>query len=130
LTAWDAPKGKAAHGSARGGDARSAHVVSTRSGGGHSFDRLNRTLRSTHLSVARARTHAAERSTVTRSRAALGSEGARSSRGSSHEAGTAQRNYAALNRERNITRANDVRTSRMQEAQARNARISQATRNT
>jgi hypothetical protein len=130
LRAWGAPKGKAAHGSARGGDARSAHVVSPRSGGGHSFARVNRTSRSSHLSVARAPTHAAERSTVTRSRAALGSERARSPRASSREAGIAQRNKTALIRERNITRANAVRTSRMQTAQARSARISQATRNT
>ena len=79
--------------------------------------------------MARAPTHAAERSTVTRSRAALGSEKARSSRVSSREAGIAQRNKTALNRERNITRANAVRTSRMQTAQARNARVTQATRN-
>ena len=146
LTAWGAPRGKEAHRSARGGSARSAHVVSPRSGGGHSFARVNRTSRSSHVSAARARTHAAERRTVTRSRAALGhqrnvtrattprtarAEAARtrSSRVASRQARTAERNRAALNRERNITRANAQRTNRVQAAQARNARVAQATRN-
>ena len=129
LTAWGAPRGKAGHGSARGGGARSAHVVAPRSAGGHSFARVNRTPRSSHVSATRARTHAAQRSTVTRSRATLGRERARSSRVASREARTAERNNTALNRERNITRANAVRTSRTQAAQARNTRISQATRN-
>ena len=129
LTAWGAAKGKAAQGSARSGGARSAHVVSPKSGGGHSFARANRT-QSSHVSAAIARTHTAQRRTVTGNRAALGSERARSSRVASREAGIAQRNKTALNRERNITRANAVRTSRAQPAQARNARISQATRNT
>jgi hypothetical protein len=132
LTAWGAPRGKEGHRSAKGGGARSAHVVSPRSGGGHSF--------------ARARTHAAERRSVTRNRAALGHERnvartttretaradaarARSSRVASREARTAARNRASLNRERNLTRANARQANRVQTAQARNARVAQATRN-
>jgi len=53
----------------------------------------------------------------------------RSSRVASREARTAARNSAALNRERNITRANVQRANRAQAAQARNARVTQATRN-
>lgn len=144
LTTWGAPRGKEAHRSARGGGARSAHVVSHRSGGGHSFARVNRTSRSSHVSAARARTHAAERRTVTRNRAALGhqrnvtrattprtarAEAARtrSSRVASRQARTAERNRAALNRD--ITRANAQRTNRGQAAQARNARVAHSTRN-
>jgi hypothetical protein len=41
LTAWGAQKNKGGYGSARGGGARSAHVVSPRSGGGHSIARAN-----------------------------------------------------------------------------------------
>jgi hypothetical protein len=146
LTAWGAPRSKGGHGPAKGGGARSAHVVPPRSGGGHSFAQVNRTPRSSHLSAARARTHAAERRTVTRSSAAPGHErnvartttrrtarvdaaGARSSRVASREARTAERNRAALNRERNLPRANTQRTNRVQAAQARNARVAQATRN-
>jgi Putative peptidoglycan binding domain len=145
LTSWGAPRNKGGHGSARGGGARSAHVVSPRSGGGHSVARVNRAPRSSHLSAARVRTHAAERRTVTRNRAALGHERnvartttrrtakaeakARSSRVASREARTAERNRAALNRERNPTRANAQRTNRVQATQARNARVAQATRN-
>jgi Putative peptidoglycan binding domain len=146
LTAWGGPKNKGGHGSARGGGTRSAHVVSPRSGGGHSVARANRAPRSSHLSATRARTHAAERRTVTRNRAAVGhqrnvapattrrtarTEGTRtrSSQVASREARTAQRNRAALNRERNLTRANAQRTNRVQVKQARNARVAQATRN-
>jgi hypothetical protein len=146
LTAWAAPRDKGGQGSARGGGARSAHVVAPRSGGGHSFARVSRTPRSSHLSAARARTHAAERRTVTRNRAALGRERnvarattrrtaradaarARSSRVASREARTAAGNRASLNRERNLTRANAQRTNQVQAAQARNARVAQATRN-
>jgi hypothetical protein len=146
LTAWGAPRGKEGHRSARGGGARSAHVVSPRSGGGHSVARVNRAPRSSHLSATRARTHAAERRTVTRSRAAVGHERnaartttrrtaradavkARSSRVASREARTAERNRAALNRERNLTRANAQRTNRVQATQAQNARVAKATRN-
>ena len=146
LTAWGAPRGKEGDKSARGGGARSAHVVSPRSGGGHSFARVNRTPRSSHLRATRARTHAAERRAVTRNRAALGHERsvartttrrtaradtarARSSRVASREARTAERNRASLNRERNLTRANAQRTNRVQATQARNARVAQATRN-
>jgi hypothetical protein len=64
LTAWGAPRNKGGHGSARGGGARSAHVVSPRSGGGHAVARVNRAPRSSHLSAARARTHAATRQSV------------------------------------------------------------------
>jgi len=144
LTAWGAPRSKAGHGSARGRGARSAHVVAHRSGGGHSFARVNRAPRSSHFSAARARAHTAQHRTMTRSRVAAGHKGnltrttarrtarteaarARSSRVASREARTAERNRVALNRERNITRANAQRTSRVQTAQARNARISQAT---
>ncbi len=143
LTAWGAPRGKAADGSARGGGARSAHVVSPRSGGGHSVARVNRAPRSSHLSATRARTHAAEPGTVTRNRAALGHKTsvaqtttrrtakaeatrARSSRVVSRETTTAERNRAALNRERNLTRAN---AHRVQATQARNTRMANATRN-
>lgn len=146
LTAWGAPRDKAGQGSARSGGARSGHAVSPRTGGGHSFARVNRTPRSSQFSAARARTHAAERRTVTRSRAGLGhdrnvarattrrtarAEAARasSSRVASREARTAERDRAALNRERNITRANAQRANRVQAAQARNARVAQATRN-
>jgi hypothetical protein len=146
LTAWGAQKNKGGHGSARGGSARSAHVVSPRSGGGHSVARVNRAPRSSHLSATRARTHATERRTVTRNRAALGHErniartttrrtakvdaaSARSSRVASREVRTTQQNRAALNRERNFTRANAQRTNRVQATQARNGRVAQATRN-
>ena len=105
LTSWGAQRNKGGgHGSARGEGARSAHVASPRSGGGHSVARVNRAPRSSHLSAARVRTHAAERRTVTRNR-------------------------AALNRERNLTRANAQRSNRVQATQARNARVAQATRN-
>jgi len=146
LTAWGAPRSKGGQGPARGGGARNAHVVSPRSGGGHSFAQVNRSPRSSNLSAARARTHAAERGTVTRSRAARGHErnvaptttrrtarvdaaSARSSRVGSREPRTAARTRASLNRERNLTRANTQRTNRVQAAQARNARVAQATRN-
>ena len=146
LTAWGAPRGKTSHRSARSGGAGSAHVVSPRSGGGHSFARVNRTPRSSHISTARAKTHAAERRTVTRNRAAVGQERntaratprrtaradgarARSSRVASREARSAQRNRATLDRERNLTRANAQRTDRVQATQARNTRVAQATRN-
>jgi hypothetical protein len=133
LTVWGAQKGKDGYGSARGGGARSAHVVSPRSGGGHSVARVNRTPRSSHLKAARSRTNTAERSTVTRStmRRTARAEGtkARSSRGASREARTAQRNKAALDRETSITRANTQRTNRPEVAQARNERVTQATRN-
>jgi hypothetical protein len=146
LTAWGAQKNKGAHGSARGGGARSAHVVSPRSGGGHSVARVNRAPRSSHLSATRARTHAAERRTVTHNRVALGNKRnvaqttarrttradatrARSSRVATREARTGERNRAALNRERNLTRANAERTNRVQATQARNTRVANATRN-
>jgi hypothetical protein len=145
LTASGAPRGKEAHSSARGGGARSAHVVSPRSGGGHSVSRMNRAPRSSHLSATRARTHTAERRTVARNKAALGHErnvartttrtaradaaGARSSQVGSREARTAERNKAALNRERNLTRANAERTNRVEATQARNTRVANATRN-
>jgi len=146
LTASGAPRSKEGQGSARGGGARNAHVVSPRSGGGHSVARANRSPRSSHLSAARARTHAAERRTVTRNRAALGHERnvartttrrtaradaarARSSRVASRETRTAERNRAALHRERNLTRANAQRTNRAQATQARNTRVAKATRN-
>src|SRR5215468_714499 len=146
LTAWGAPKGKGGHGSARGGAARSAHVVSHGSGGGHSVARVNRTPRSSHVSASRARTHTAERRTVTRSGAALGHQRnvaratsrqtgrveaarTRSSRVSSRQARTAEQNRAALNRERNIAGANAQRSNRAEAAQARNERVARATRN-
>src|SRR6188472_3242735 len=97
LTAWGAQKNKGGHGSARGGGARSAHVVSPRSGGGHSVARVNRAPRSSHLSATRARTHAAERSTVTRNRAALG-------------------------RERNVARTTTRRTAKAETTRARSSR--------
>jgi Putative peptidoglycan binding domain len=146
LTAWGAQKNKGGYGPARSGGARSAHVVSPRSGGGHSVARVNRTPRSSHLRATTARTHATERSTVTRNRAALGHERniartttrrtakaeatrAGSSRVGSREARTAQRNRTTLNRERNVARANAQRTNRVQATQARNARAAQVTRN-
>ena len=145
LTASGAPRGKEAHSSARGGGARSAHVVSPRSGGGHSVSRVNRAPRSSHLSAKRARTHTPERRTVARNKAALGYERnvartttrtaragaarARSSQVGSREARTAERNKAALNRERNLTRANAERTNRVEATQARNTRVANATRN-
>ena len=146
LTSWGAQRNKGGgHGSARGGGVRTAHVVSPRSGGGHSVARVNRAPRSSHLSAARVNTHAAERRTVTRNRAALGHERnvartatgrtakaeakARTSRVASRGATTAERNRAALNRERSLTRANAQRSNRVQATQARNARVAQATRN-
>jgi len=106
---------------------------------------VNRDPRSSHVNAARVRTHAADRSTVTRSRAALGHERnvawtttrrtakaeakGRSSRVASREARTAERNRATLNRERSLTRANAQRSNRVQATQARNARVAQATRN-
>ena len=146
LTAWGGQKNKGGHGSARGGGARSAHVVSPRSGGGHSVARVNRAPRSSHLSATRTTTHAAERRTVTRNRPALGHERnvaqtttrrttradaarARSSRVATREARTGERNRAALNRERNLTRANAQRTNRVQATQAQNTRVANATRN-
>jgi hypothetical protein len=146
LTTFAGPKDKGSHASARGGGARSAHVVSHRNGGGHSVARVNRAPRSSHLRATRARTQAAERRTVTRNRAALGHQRnvaratsrrtakaeatrARSSRVASREARTAERNRAALNREKNLARANAQRTNRVQATQARNARVAKATRN-
>lgn len=135
LTAWGAPKNKSAHGSARGGSARSAHVVSPRSGGGHSVARVNRAQRSSHISATRARTHAVQPRTVTRNRAAVGHQRnvarttTRGSRVASREARTGERNRPALNRERNLARANAQRTNRVQAAQARNTRVANATRN-
>jgi hypothetical protein len=146
LTAWGAQKTKGGHASARGGGARSAHVVSPKSGGGHSVARVNRAPRSSHLSATRARTHAAERRTVTHNRAALGNKRhvaqtttrratradatrARSSRAATRETRTGERNRAALNRERNLTRANAQRANRVEATQARNTRVGNATRN-
>jgi hypothetical protein len=130
LTAWGAQKGKGGHESTKGGGARSAHVISPRSGGGHSVARANRAPGSSQLRTARARTHIAEPRTATRNSARTDSVRARSSRVVSREAKTAERTTTALNRERNLTRANAQRTSRVQATQARNARIAQATRNT
>lgn len=133
LTAWGAQKNKGGYGSTRGGSVRSAHVVSPRSGGGHSVARVNRPPRSSHFKAARSRTNTVDRRTVTRSTMPRTGRAeatkARSSRGASREARTAQRNKAALNRETTITRANTHRTNRAQVAQARNERVSQATRN-
>ena len=146
LTTWGAPKNKGGHGSARSGDARSAHVVSPRSGGGHSVARVNRAPRTGHLSATRTRTHAAERTTVIHNRVAVGNKRnvaqattrrttradatrARSSRLATREARTGERNRAALNRERNLTRANAQRENRVQATQARNTRVGNATRN-
>ena len=106
----------------------------------------NRSPRSSHVSAARARSHAAERRTVTRNRAAAGHremllgqlrgelpEPTRQERAvrelGIRRASTAGRNRAALNRERNITRANVPRTNRGQTTQARNRRVAKATRN-
>ena len=125
LTAWGAPRNKGGHGSARGGGARSAHVVSHRSGGGHSVARVNRAPRSSHVTATRARTAAIGRWPDCQADAAR----TRSSRTASRGASTAKRNGAALNRERNLTRANAQRTNRAQAAQARNTGVARATRN-
>ena len=146
LTTWGAQKTKGGHASARGGGARSAHVVSPKSGGGHSVARVNRAPRSSHSSAARTRTHAAERRTVTHNRVAVGNKRniaqattrrttradatrARNSRVATRESRTGERNRAALNRERNFTRANAQRANRVQATQARNTRVGNATRN-
>ena len=146
LTTWGAQKTKGGHASARGGDARSAHVVSPKSGGSHSVARVNRAPRSSHLSATRTRTHAAERRTVTHNRVGVGNKRnvaqattrrtmradatrARSSRVATREARTGERSRAALNRERNLTRANAQRANRVQATQARNTRVGNATRN-
>lgn len=132
LTALGAPKGKGGHGSAGGGGARSAHVTSPRSGGGHSFAQVNRAPRSSHLSAGKARTHATQRATVSHTKAASGhrrnvARATTTRRTTTAEAGRTR--GAALNRERNIARANVQRTNRAQTKQARNAQIAQATRN-
>ena len=143
LTAWGAQKSKGGNVSARGGGARSAHVVSPRSGGGHSVVRANRAPRSSHVSAPRARTQSAQRRTVSRNRAATVTRNRAAverqrnvSRATSRQTArasaatrTAQRDRAALNRERNVARANAQRNNRAQVAQARNARVAQATRN-
>jgi Putative peptidoglycan binding domain len=144
LTAWGAPrsKGGGGHGSARAGGAQSAHVASPGSGRGHSVARVNPAPRSSHMRLARTRSHAAARRTVTHNRVAPRNVArtstrqatartetrARSSRVATREARTAERNNAARVRERNVARANAQR-NRVQTVQARNARVAQATRN-
>ncbi len=142
LTAWGAPREKGGHASARSG---SAHVVSHKSGGGHTVARADRAPRTSHVGTARARTHVSQHRTVSRNRATVGDQrkvagsaaartgGAdaartRSSQVAKGKASDAERNRTTLNRERNLARANG-RTNRGQAAQAGNERIAKATRN-
>jgi Putative peptidoglycan binding domain len=133
LTAWGAPRSKTAHGSARGGGARSAHVVSAR-GGGHTASM--RTAR--NVSAARSHQHA----TAATSRARSSSFArARMSRSSRMEAARARdtrtanartaavaRNRAAVSRERSLARANATQANRNEAARIRNARIARNNR--
>src|SRR2546429_9533945 len=50
VTAWGAPRGRTAHGSAPGGGARSAHVMSAR-GGSHQVGRVGHAAGSRHFAA-------------------------------------------------------------------------------
>jgi Putative peptidoglycan binding domain len=131
LTALGAPKGnKGGPGSARGGGARSAHVVSR--GGGHATSM--RTARS--LSGTRSHQHAVAASSRARSNSFAHT---RTSRSNHVQAARAQstriahnrtaanaRNRAAVNRERNLAQANTASTNQREAARLRNQRTAQA----
>jgi hypothetical protein len=114
LTAWGAPRGKTAHGSARSGGARSAHVVSAR-GGGHTASM--RTAR--NFSAARSHQHAmAATSRSNHMQAAR----ARSTGVANARTAAVARNHAAISREKSLARANASRLNRNEAARIRNAR--------
>src|SRR4029077_2080897 len=116
LTASGAPRGKTAHGSARSGGARSAHVVSAR-GGGHTASM--RTAR--NFSAARSPQHAMA-ATSRSNRAEAARAPARSTRIANRRTAAVARNQAAVSRERNLARANAQRINRNEAARIRNAR--------
>src|SRR5581483_2025640 len=173
LTAWGAPKERG-HSSARGG-ARSAHVATHRSTGGHSVARSHPAPRSRHVTASRPRSHVSQHRTVSHNRAAVthrnvargtstraaraeaartrssriaagnASKANRTSNGRTARAeatrnrssrvarearnGPAEQDRAALNRERNVARANARQGGRAQAVRAGNERVARATRN-
>lgn len=161
LTAWGAPRDRQAARSAKGKSASSAHVVSAR-GGGHVASRATpmRTSRSfsaarshqrvtatrsrpTSRSFARASTSRSSRMEGARTRSVRTAERAARTRtvtGSrtalNRERNVARANIARSNRaeaarirsERNLARANSLRTNRAEATRTRNARVAQATR--
>jgi hypothetical protein len=161
LTAWGAPRDRQAARSAKGKSASSAHVVAAR-GGGHVASRATpmRTSRSfsaarshqrvtatrsrpTSSSFARASTSRSSRMEGARTRSVRTAERAARTRtvtGSrtalNRERNVARANIARSNRaeaarirsERNLARANSLRTNRAEATRTRNARVAQATR--
>jgi hypothetical protein len=115
LTAWGAPRGKTAHGSARSGGARSTHVVSAR-GGGHTASM--RTARNFSAAPSHQRAMAST-SRSNRMEAAR----ARNPRTANARTAAVARNRAAVSRERSLARANATRVNRNEAVRTRSARI-------
>lgn len=130
LAAWGAPKGKATNRSARSGGAQSAHVVSARGGGHPASMRTARnfsTVRSHQRAVAaspRARSNSFARTNTSRSNRMQAAR-TQSTRVAHTRTVVNAGNRAAINRERNLARANAARTNRL-EARLRNQRTAQA----
>jgi hypothetical protein len=121
LTAWGAPRDRAGRGSAHRGGTSGAHMVSGRGGGhfapmrggGHMIGRSAPMRTPRGFSVGRIRPSGATR--------------ANSLRGSRMEAARiGARNRVAVNRGRNLARANTLRTNRAATARMRNARTARA----
>jgi hypothetical protein len=118
LTAWGAPREKSATRSAKGRNASSARVVSTRDGGhhfastrggGHTVGRSASMRTSKGISAGRIRPSAVAH--------------VNTSRGSRMEAA---RTRVAVNRERSLTRANTLRTNRAEAARLRSTQTARA----
>ena len=119
LTALGTPKDRPAKGSARGGDARSAHMVSAR-GGGHVVGRSAPMRTSRRVSsVGRVRPSGVTRANSLRSSRVEATK-ARNTRIANARGTASARNRAAIVRERNL-----ARTNRVEAARTRNARIAQ-----
>jgi len=115
LTAWGVPRSKTAHGSAKSGDARSAHVVSAR-GGGHTASM--RTARN----FPAARSHERAMASTSRSNR-MEAARTRNTRMANARTAAVARNRAAISRERSLARANTTRVNRNEAERTRSARI-------
>lgn len=118
LTTFGASKGKGGHGSARGGGARSAHVVSR--GGGHAAS-----MRTAQHRFAPRSHHAIATHSRARSNSVAHTSKARSNRVHTARAQSTRNahNRAVANtrnRERNLARANNARNNRREAARLRN----------
>jgi len=130
LTALGAPKdNRGSHGSATGGGARSANVVSR--GGSHSTMRTARSFsgtRSDQHTVAassRAQSNSFARARTSRSNHVQAAR-VQSTRVAHNRTAANGRNRAAVNRERNLARANTARTNQREAERLRNQRTAQA----